>query len=80
MLTFQRRRQGTKFVWEISRARWPGTFWTKRTGTWFEEHDAANIGDYGTVNKAGHKVFDTDAGKGGVSPVICIKKASKQLP
>ena len=50
-------------------------WWLRSPG--FEAHDAANIGDYGTVNKAGHKVFDTDVVKGGVRPVIWIKKTSK---
>lgn len=50
-------------------------WWLRSPG--FEAHDAANIGDYGTVNKAGHKVFDTDVVKGGVRPVIWIEKTSK---
>ncbi len=47
-------------------------WWLRSPG--FEEHDAANIGDYGTVNKAGHKVFDTDVVKGGIRPVIWVSK------
>jgi len=52
---------------------------TDGTGVWwwlrspgFEENNAANVGDYGSVNKAGHKVFDDYVVNGGVRPVIHI--------
>lgn len=38
----------------------------------FEQNNAANVGDYGSINKAGHKVYDDDVVNGGVRPVIHI--------
>ncbi|MCR5203170.1 MAG: hypothetical protein K6D02_08820 [Lachnospiraceae bacterium] len=34
---------------------------------------AANIGDYGVINYAGHKVLEKKTGKGGIRPVITVK-------
>lgn len=47
-------------------------WWLRSPG--FQQHDAANIGDYGTINTAGHKVFDTDVVNGGVRPVMWIRR------
>jgi hypothetical protein len=46
-------------------------WWLRSPG--FEAIDAANIGDYGIINKAGHKVFDESSKKGGIRPVIHVK-------
>lgn len=48
-----------------------GTWWWLRSPG-FEQNNAANVGDYGSINKAGHKVYDDDVVNGGVRPVIHI--------
>lgn len=49
-----------------------GWWWLRSPG--FQETDAANIGDYGNVNKAGHKVYDKYVVNGGVRPAIWITR------
>lgn len=48
-----------------------GWWWLRSPG--FQENDAANIGDYGAINHAGHKVYDKYVVNGGVRPVIRVK-------
>lgn len=48
-----------------------GTWWWLRSPG-FEQNNASNVGDYGSINKAGHKVYDDDVVNGGVRPVIHI--------
>lgn len=50
-----------------------GVWWWLRSPG-FQENDAANVGDYGSINKAGHKVYDKYVVNGGVRPVIWIRK------
>lgn len=47
-------------------------WWLRSPG--FQENDAANVGDYGTINGAGHKVHDEFVVNGGVRPVIWISR------
>ncbi|MCR5587577.1 MAG: DUF6273 domain-containing protein [Lachnospiraceae bacterium] len=47
-------------------------WWLRSPG--FQPNDAANVGDYGYVNTAGHKVFDKYVMNGGVRPVMWVKR------